>query len=343
MRPWLTAFVSAFLFGIATPLSKVLLAEAHPFLLAALFYLGAALILLPKSISLQRKSPIRRLSRSDAWNLMGSLFFGGMVGPVCLLFGLRYTAAITASLLLNLETPTTALIAYWFFKENIGRRVAVSNLGIVAAGIILTLEGSLVPGAGGVLIALACIAWGLDNNHTASIHDLDPIRCTFLKGITFGSVNLGIAALMTSTNPSTGTILFALGIGAVSYGVSIVLYIHSARGLGAARSQMVFASAPFFGVMISQIYLGERFHLFQAAGAATMAAMLILLFTEKHSHFHMHPFIEHIHRHHHEDGHHDHLHEGKGAENITHTHRHTHESGSHAHPHHPDIHHRHKH
>lgn len=339
---WLIGFFSAFLFGIATPFSKALLDQANPFLLAGLFYMGAAMILLPRAASLQRQSPIRKLSKPDALNLLGSLFFGGMAGPVCLLFGLKYMEATSASLLLNLETPATALIAYRFFKENIGRRVTLSNLGIVFAGIILAFQGTRFQGAGAILIALACVAWGLDNNHTASIHDLDPVRCTFLKGVSFGSVNLMIAGLLSSALPSVETILFALLIGAFSYGVSIVLYIYSARELGAARSQMVFASAPFFGVLVSQIYLGERFYLYQAAAAAIMVGMFVLLFTEKHSHLHRHRYLEHMHRHHHEDGHHNHSHEGE-AVNGTHSHRHIHEAESHAHPHRPDIHHRHRH
>jgi drug/metabolite transporter (DMT)-like permease len=338
---WFIALISAFLFGIATPFSKALLEEAHPFLLAALFYLGAAIILLPKSISLQIHSPIEKLSRSDVLNLCGSLFFGGMAGPVLLLFGLRYTQATSGSLLLNLETPATAVIAYWFFKENIGRRVVVSNMGIVFAGIILTFEGTISPGLGGVLIAAACIAWGLDNNHTASIHNIDPVRCTFLKGITFGTVNLIIASQLITAWPRPGTIIFALIIGAFSYGASIVLYIYSARELGAARSQMVFASAPFWGVIVSQLYLGEQFQFFQIVAAFLMIGMFIILFTEKHSHIHRHTALEHIHQHDHGKDHHKHAHEEEGLTNERHTHLHTHEPKTHSHPHHPDVHHRH--
>lgn len=338
---WFLALISAALFGVATPFSKVLLEAAHPFLLAALFYLGAAVVLLPKSISLQLKSPIRKLSKSDMMNLWGSLFFGGMIGPVFLLFGLRYTQATDASLLLNLETPATTLLAYWFFKENIGKRVAVSNIGIVFAGAILTFEGTSLPGLGGILIAIACIAWGLDNNHTASIHNIDPVRCTFLKGITFGTVNLIIASGFIKLWPSFHTIFMALVIGAFSYGISIVLYITSARELGAARSQMVFASAPLFGVIVSQLYLGELFHIYQLIGAVLMIAMFILLFTEKHSHPHRHSPLDHSHRHHHNDAHHDHIHKSKASPNEHHTHRHMHEPKAHDHLHLPDLHHRH--
>ena len=339
---WLKALLAALLFGASTPLSKQLLNQVHPFLLAALFYLGAALILLPTAVYYQVKTPVRNISRSDFFHLTGSLFFGGMVGPVLLLYGIKYSTATSASLLLNLETPATAILAYWLFKENISRRAAAANIGIVLAGAVLSFQGEMVPGIGGLLIALACVAWGLDNNYTASILGIDAVRTTFLKGLVFGSVNLLIAATIVKTWPSAPIILIALAIGAFSYGISIVLYISSARKLGAARSQMAFAAAPFFGVAVSQIYLGESFYFYQLFSTALLVAMLAFLFAETHHHLHEHPAAHHTHPHRHDDGHHDH---GKPHAPVDgeHSHGHAHERLYHRHSHMPDPHHRHDH
>ena len=339
---WLNALAAALLFGASTPLSKQLLQQIHPFLLASLFYLGAALILLPTAVYYQVKSPVRNISRPDAFHLLGSLFFGGMVGPVLLLYGLKYTAATTAALLLNLETPATAILAYWLFRENISRQAATANIGIVAAGAILSFQGGSLPGVGGVLIALACVAWGLDNNYTASILGIDAVRTTFLKGLIFGSINLLIAATIAPAWPTPKTVFIALAIGAFSYGISIVLYINSARKLGAARSQMAFAAAPFFGVAVSQVYLGEPFHLYQLVSTVILVAMLALLFTERHLHFHEHPPVHHEHPHRHDDDHHDHP-AFRAVDEREHSHGHTHQRLYHRHKHMPDPHHRHKH
>ena len=341
---WMQALVSALLFGISTPLSKAFLQSFHPFLLAAIFYLGAALILLPMSVYLQINQPVRRISKTDLVHLIGSLFFGGMVGPVLLLYGLQRTPATDASLLLNLETPATAILAYLVFRENIGLRSAAANAGIVLAGIILSFEGSLRIDTGAVLIALACIAWGLDNNYTASIHSLDSVRCTFLKGVVFGSVNLLIAILLVDAWPAAAAIGLALLVGGLSYGVSIVLYINAARRLGAARSQMAFAAAPFFGAAGSLVFLGESLQLYQLLAAGILVMMLMVLFTESHRHFHRHLPLRHSHRHSHEDGHHD-DHHGKDARDrsATHSHPHGHPPVGHRHTHLPDIHHRHPH
>ncbi|MFH0920879.1 MAG: DMT family transporter [Fibrobacterota bacterium] len=339
---WLLAFLSAMLFGAATPFSKFLLSNLDPFMLAGLFYVGASLALFPSTVWLQKKKPLERPAKKDLFHLMGSLFWGGMVGPVLLLFGLRMTEASTASLLLTAETPATAIVAFFFFRENMGKRAVLANAGMILVGAMLAFEGTLTLSAGGILIVLACVAWSLDNNHTASIHGIDPIRCTFLKGATFGLVNIAIAVILGNTPGAPKSMLLALLVGAFAYGLSIVLYITSARRLGASRSQMVFATAPFIGVLISQTYLNEPLHSYQIGGAILIAASLILLFTEKHLHSHLHARMEHTHRHSHDDPHHDHHRDLLGTQ-PTHDHVHTHAEATHVHRHLPDIHHRHAH
>ncbi|MDP1044917.1 EamA family transporter, partial [Klebsiella pneumoniae] len=57
--------------------------------------------------------------------------FGGILGPVALMFGLTRTAGATASLMLNLESVLTALIAWLIFKENADRRIVLGMITIV--------------------------------------------------------------------------------------------------------------------------------------------------------------------------------------------------------------------
>ena len=108
---WLKALLAALLFGASTPLSKQLLHQVHPFLLAALFYLGAALILLPTAVYYQVKTPVRNISRSDFFHLTGSLFFGGMVGPV-LLLSLRWKGMTRWGALAGMLAGTTSTIVW---------------------------------------------------------------------------------------------------------------------------------------------------------------------------------------------------------------------------------------
>jgi drug/metabolite transporter (DMT)-like permease len=53
--------------------------------------------------------------------------------------------------------------------------------------------GGLRLDAGALLIAAACLCWGLDNNLTRRLSSADPIRIALIKGLAAGSVNLLLA------------------------------------------------------------------------------------------------------------------------------------------------------
>src|SRR5437773_1570841 len=131
----LLALVSAALFGAAAPAGKVLLADFTPFQLAGLLYLGAALGVGPIAALDRRATP--GLDRTNRMRLAGAVLFGGVVGPVLLLFGLRFTAAGSVALLLNFEMAATAVLGVALFGEHLGRRGWLGVAGVVAAGGVL--------------------------------------------------------------------------------------------------------------------------------------------------------------------------------------------------------------
>ena len=53
------------------------------------------------------------------------------------------------------------------------------------------------------------------------------------------------------------SILGALGLGFVAYGLSIVFYIYAQRELGAAKTSAYYAIAPFIGVALSLLIFAE--------------------------------------------------------------------------------------
>jgi hypothetical protein len=133
-----------------------------------------------------------------------------------------------------------------------------------------------------------------------------------------------------------------LFVGIWSYGASITLYIHAAQRLGATRGQMIFSTAPFFGLLLSAVLLDEQLYGLHLAVALLFAVGIVLLVIESHAHPHQHMELSHAHRHRHDDRHHTHDHHGLGRE-AEHTHWHDHDPVTHAHVHWPDLHHRHAH
>jgi len=343
----LYGIVAALLFGVSAPLAKLLLEGIDPFILAGLLYLGAggAMGLMLASGKLCKVESEAQIEKRDIPWLVGATLTGGVLGPILLLFGLRLTHAATASLLLNLEVVATGLVAFSFFRESVGRRAWIAILGVAAGGALLSLDLSrglgISPGA--LLVIGACFAWGFDNNLTGKISLKDPRRIVMVKGIAAGSFSFLLGVVLGRPLPSSIQVLYALALGAVSYGASISFFVRSLRGVGAARTGVLFGLAPFAGVGLSLLIFRQlpTWPFFAALGL--MALATLVLARERHEHPHTHTGTTHIHPHRHDDAHHEHQHAGNVDETVLHVHEHDHEEITHSHDHRPDPHHRHRH
>mgnify|MGYP001236577581 CR=1 FL=1 len=336
------AVAAAVLFGAATPASKTLLSQLTPFQLAGLLYLGAALGVSP---SAARGGKIRfpgRHDRRNRFRLLGAVVAGGICGPVLLLLGLRLAAAASVSLWLNLELAATALLGALVFRDHLGWPGWGGVACALGGAALLGLSGSASGLRAGGLVLAACLCWGLDNHLTALIDGITPSQSTFWKGLAAGLTNLTIGFVSAPASVSLVPILAALFVGAWAYGASIVLYISSAQAMGATRAQIIFASAPFFGVVFSVLLLRESLNPAHLGSALLFVLGIGLLTMERHDHGHEHLATEHEHTHRHDDGHHDHKHP-ELPDSTWHVHRHAHGALRHSHPHWPDLHHRHRH
>lgn len=337
-RGILRCAAAALLFGASTPFAAQVARETSPFTLAGLLYLGAAAAVLPLAL---RHRPDRAAVRRGAGRLTTAVVLGGAVGPVLLMLGLRYTSAANASLLLNLELVLTVVLAALVFREHIGGRVALGAGLVALAGVVVTAAGATADlRLGSALIAAACLCWAIDNSVTAELDELAPAHITLAKGVVAGGAST-VIGLATAPPPPAGVVGLALVVGALGYGLSITLWVAGARDLGAARAQVVFATAPFLGAVVAWTVFDEPVTVATAAALVLAAAGVALVMRSTHSHTHVHPAAEHDHEHDHGEGHHDHVHD----DGFTgrHQHPHGHDRVEHDHPHVPDLHHRHTH
>lgn len=339
------ALAAAALFGASTPAAKVLGVDLNPFALAGLLYsgsgIGLGIGLLARRVT-GRTVPLGIPPSGLPW-LAAAVLAGGVVAPALLMFGLAHTQATVASLMLNLEGVFTALIAWFVFRENFDRRIALGMALITAGGVLLALDpGALRLDGAAVLVAGACLFWALDNNLTRRISSGDALAIAAIKGCVAGGTNLAMAAANGAALPSAAASLEAMGIGFAGYGLSLVLFVVSLRELGTARTGAYFSTAPFVGVTLGILVLGEPASVGFWAAAALMASGVWLHFSERHEHPHAHDAMEHEHLHAH-DAHHHHEHDFEWDGREPHTHPHLHQPVVHSHPHYPDIHHRHGH
>ncbi|HVJ32806.1 MAG TPA: DMT family transporter [Terriglobia bacterium] len=366
-----TALLSAALFGLSTPLAKLMIGNVDPWLLAAILYLGSGIGLSVfyamsqwrfRSLSAggaqtdtaaaavvpMREAPLRL---TDLPWLLAVIASGGIAAPVLLMLGLNITPASSAALLLNLESVFTMLLAWLVFHEGVDRRLMMGAAALVAGAVLLAM-----PAEGGAaifrtsltgfcLIAGACLCWAVDNNFTRKLSAADPVQIAAAKGLVAGSVNLVLALAQHARLPDLTTVVTIGVIGLFCYGISLVLFVQALRQLGAARTGAYFAIAPFIGASCAFLLLGEPLTVLFMAAAVLMAIGLYLHLTEAHEHEHHHAVLRHDHRHRH-DSHHQHPHQaGDPAVDAKgmHRHPHRHEALTHRHRHFPDIHHQHTH
>jgi len=337
---------AAALFGISSPLAKLLLPASGPLLLAGLLYLGGGLGLLALGWLPGSSAREARLRRADVAPLVGIVLTRGVIGPVLMLVGLSRLSAVAAALLLNLEAPFTIAVALLLFGEHVERREGAAAAVIVAGAAAIGFRPAPVnPDALGVAaIAGACLSWGIDNNLTR-LSLRDPLALVRVKTLGSGACTLGLALLTGHELPGPGVLLPALALGFMSYGISIVLDAYALRELGAAREAAYFATAPFMGALAAVPLLGERFTAWDAAASLAMAGGVALMLRARHAHAHAHEALEHDHLHLHDehDEHHQHPHRPDDPPGEPHAHPHRHQPLLHDHAHVSALHHLHKH
>ena len=341
----LHALAAAALFGASTPLAKALVGELPPLLLAGLLYLGSGLGLTIVRLIRDRRWQPSGFTRAEWPWFLGAVFFGGVLGPAALMFGLTSTTGATASLLLNLEAVLTAVLAWVVFRENADRRIVLGMVAIIAGGIVLSWSGRTDISAGWMgplAVAAACLCWAIDNNLTRKVSASDALLIAAVKGLVAGGVNTALAFLLGAALPTMNSMLLAMVVGLAGYGVSLVSFVIALRGLGTARTGGYFSTAPFIGAAVAIIFFAETPSPAFWIAAALMALGVWLHLTESHGHEHLHEPMDHNHNHVHDD-HHQHSHDFAWDGTEPHDHPHRHAAVRHSHPHFPDIHHRHSH
>lgn len=279
---------------------------------------------------------------------------GGVLGPLALVQGLTRLSPAAGSLLLNLEGVFTLVIAVVLGREHLGRQGFMAALLTICGAVVISegsLSGATVQGAG--LIALATLAWGIDNNISQHLSLRDPIQIASVKAVGASIPMLLCSWLLEDAFPPAGVAAGLMLIGALGYGISIWLDLLALRHLGAARESVIFSTAPFVGALFSVLALSQPLTPTLGTAALLMAGGVGFLLREDHGHWHRHEELVHAHRHFHAplngDPHHEHSHTAEDLVGTSpnkpfwHAHPHRHEPIEHEHPHVSDAHHRHRH
>ena len=267
------AILAAVFYALNAPFSKLLLRDVDPSTMASLLYLGAG-------VGMALLLPLRRgsskggsgLTRADAPYAVAMVVLD-IVAPVLLMNGLTRTSSANAALLNNFEIVATSLIALAVFHERIDRRLWCAIGVVTLASMLLSVEDaqSLAFSGGSLLVLLACVCWGFENNCTRMMSHGDPLYIVVIKGLGSGAGAAVVAWLSGAAMPELPLIPLAMLLGFVSYGLSVYCYVYAQRSLGAARTSAYYAIAPFVGVGISFLMFQET------PGPLFLIAMALML------------------------------------------------------------------
>lgn len=269
------AILAAALYAVNAPLSKLLLGFVPPTLMAGLLYIGAGLGMVVIALLRKlRKAGSKELSLTKAELLYtAAMILLDIAAPICLMLGLKATTAANAALLNNFEIVATAVIALMVFKERISPRLWLGILFVTLSCGILSFEdlSSLRFSWGSLLVLLAAVCWGFENNCTRKLSAKDPLQIVLLKGLFSGMGSVIIGLCCGERIGTSWSIPVVLILGFVAYGLSIYFYVYAQRLLGAARTSAYYAVAPFISVMLSLIIFREL------PGASYFAALVLMM------------------------------------------------------------------
>lgn len=290
------AFLAAVFYAINVPISKVLLQHVGPTTMAALLYLGAGIgIGMMSLFNKKDREKAESLTKAELPYIVGMIVLD-IAAPIFLMLGISYGSSANASLLGNFEIVATTVIALILFKEAVTKRLWVAIGLITLSSILLSFEGtdSFHFSYGSLLVIMATVCWGLENNCTRELSSKSTYQIVMLKGLCSGLGALVIALIKRESFPGIGYIAIALALGFVAYGLSIFMYVRAQNVLGAAKTSAYYTVNPLIGALLAFVFLSESLSWMYVIALIVMvfgsALVVVDTFIRQHDHEHQHTF-----------------------------------------------------
>ena len=330
------AFLAAVFYAINVPISKVLLQHVGPTTMAALLYLGAGIgIGIMSLFNKKDREKAESLTKAELPYIVGMIVLD-IAAPIFLMLGISYGSSANASLLGNFEIVATTVIALILFKEAVTKRLWLAIGLITLSSVLLSFEGtdSFHFSYGSLLVIMATVCWGLENNCTRELSSKSTYQIVMLKGLCSGLGALVIALIKRESFPGIGYIAIALALGFVAYGLSIFMYVRAQNVLGAAKTSAYYAVNPLIGALLAFVFLSESLSWMYVIALIVMAigsALVVVdTFIRQHDHEHQHTFTHshggsththtvrhsHVHKHYLTEEKHRHRHSIEELENL---------------------------
>lgn len=275
------AIISSAMYGSIAPISKPIIQDVEPIMIASLVGLiSAGVFALP---AIKVKDTITKSS----WALIGLVsVLGAILAPVFYFYGLKTTSATNGTILSNAEIIFTVILALFIFKEKIGR-YGILSIALVLSGVYLVTSNFSNPlefdlsKIGDVLILCTMFFWALDNNISKIVLKRVSTRSlVFLRSLIGGLILIPIAFLIESKVPLESLqniILLSL----VGFTIPTFMFYIAIKKIGTVKTILIFSSSPIFGIIFANLFLGEQIDPLRLLAVPIMLLGMILLYFDR--------------------------------------------------------------
>ncbi|HEV8531443.1 MAG TPA: EamA family transporter [Methylomirabilota bacterium] len=269
-------------YGSSYAVSRVVLEHMGPATLSFFRLAIGSLVLVPLALA-QRRDDVR-LSRADKWNIfwMGLCGFAGAFAFGN--WGLRFSTATNAALLITVEPVSLILLSPLVLGEHLTRREGVGALLTVVGATVVVLNG--IPGAsvaiaphwrGDLLLVLSGLAYAgysLFGRDVLARHKAVPVTAwSILWGLVV-MVPFTVAEWVAGDRPLwTGTtILGTLYLGLVITALGYLLWNWGLERVEAPRLAIFVNIQPLAGALLGVVALHEALTAYTVAGGILILA-----------------------------------------------------------------------
>ncbi|WP_297573636.1 DMT family transporter [uncultured Deefgea sp.] len=248
---------------------RYLSADVPPLLSACLRFLLASMTLII-FISI-KNNLIIELSKSQTLRLITLGFFGVFLYNVFFFYGLHYTDASRASLIVALNPALIALTAFFIEKEKISRTNLIGIMACVVGAITVILSKSTISHSSSelwkvdLLIFGCVISWviytvfakkivlEIGPIHTVTYSVIAGTSMLFMALIFQGGDTISALTLITQKQ-----ILSLVYLGVIGSAIAYILYYDGIQSIGATKAGGFIALNPLSAVILSFLILGEN-------------------------------------------------------------------------------------
>ncbi len=279
------ALVAAVLWGLTPVATKAALAGWSPELIAVIRLAAAAVLF--RSLG---GAGARWLPR-DRWTSIAGIALGADF--LLYNYGLRFTTAGLASLVVNVEVVTTIVFAGWLLDERLTARRAVGALVTFGGVVYVASDGLHVADlvarehlVGNALVMVAGTSWSLyavAQRRAPRARNLFELMAPIFTVATLATVP-GLAAPSAWSVPggTQPTVMLAALIVLCTVAV-YVIYARAQELLDVTALAIVLTSIPIFAIALAAALLGESVSTRAVLGGAVVIAGVLVIATERHA------------------------------------------------------------